>query len=126
MFHASDWSSSPAVASGHTAPYVEGTDLALFPSVVDVAGLNSVSRAVLTNAGSPSSLSCFSSLGTGHCVNKGKNYSQLPNLCNLCAGQDKPPLSDGVLAPHHFPESLSSRAFEDRLFALCFEAFFNP
>jgi uncharacterized protein (UPF0261 family) len=59
MFHASDWSSSPAVASGHTAPYVEGTDLALFPSVVDVAGLNSVSRAVLTNAGDPSSLSSW-------------------------------------------------------------------
>jgi len=38
------------VASGQTAPYIEGTDLVLFPSVVDIAGLNSVSRTILGNA----------------------------------------------------------------------------
>lgn len=38
------------VASGNTAPYVGCCDIMLMYSVVDVAGLNSVSRAVLTNA----------------------------------------------------------------------------
>ncbi|CAL1360888.1 unnamed protein product [Linum trigynum] len=39
------------VASGQTGPYVGTSDLVLFPSVVDVCGINSVSRAVLSNAG---------------------------------------------------------------------------
>src|SRR4051812_7810303 len=38
------------VASGNTAPYVGCCDVALMPSVVDVAGLNAVSREVLANA----------------------------------------------------------------------------
>jgi uncharacterized protein (UPF0261 family) len=38
------------VASGNTAQYVGCCDLALMPSVVDVAGLNVVSREVLANA----------------------------------------------------------------------------
>ena len=38
------------VASGNTAQYVGSSDLILVPSVVDVAGLNSVSRQVLANA----------------------------------------------------------------------------
>ncbi|MGH2352349.1 MAG: Tm-1-like ATP-binding domain-containing protein [Chloroflexota bacterium] len=38
------------VASGNVAPYVGTKDLALLYSVVDVAGLNRLSRAVLTNA----------------------------------------------------------------------------
>ena len=38
------------VASGNTAPYVGCSDIVLVPSVVDVAGLNTVSRRVLTNA----------------------------------------------------------------------------
>jgi uncharacterized protein (UPF0261 family) len=38
------------VASGNTAPYVGCCDIALMPSVVDVAGLNCVSRQVLANA----------------------------------------------------------------------------
>ncbi len=38
------------VASGNVAAYIGGSDLVMFPSVVDVAGLNSVSRRVLTNA----------------------------------------------------------------------------
>jgi uncharacterized protein (UPF0261 family) len=38
------------VASGNTAPYVGCCDIALMPSVVDVAGLNCVSRQVLSNA----------------------------------------------------------------------------
>lgn len=39
------------VASGNTAPYVGCCDLTLMYSVVDVAGLNRVSREVLANAG---------------------------------------------------------------------------
>jgi uncharacterized protein (UPF0261 family) len=38
------------VACGNTAPYVGASDLVLVPSVVDVAGLNSVSRPILANA----------------------------------------------------------------------------
>nr|ABB45848.1 hypothetical protein [Eutrema halophilum] len=39
------------VASGQTEPYVGTSDLVLIPSVVDVSGINSVSRAVFSNAG---------------------------------------------------------------------------
>lgn len=38
------------VASGHTEPYVGTSDLVLIPSVVDVCGLNSVSKVVFSNA----------------------------------------------------------------------------
>ncbi len=38
------------VASGQTAAYVDVSDLVLLPSVVDVAGLNALSRRILTNA----------------------------------------------------------------------------
>jgi uncharacterized protein (UPF0261 family) len=38
------------LASGQTAPYVGTTDLAMLPAVVDVAGLNRVSRAIFSNA----------------------------------------------------------------------------
>lgn len=39
------------VASGQTEPYVGTSDLVLFPSVVDLCGVNNVSRLVLANAG---------------------------------------------------------------------------
>nr|XP_043615536.1 toMV susceptible protein tm-1(GCR26) [Erigeron canadensis] len=39
------------VASGQTEPYVGTSDLVLFPSVVDICGINNVSRVVLSNAG---------------------------------------------------------------------------
>ncbi|KAL2552829.1 hypothetical protein Fot_06448 [Forsythia ovata] len=38
------------MASGYTEPYVGTSDLVLFPSVVDICGINSVSRVVLSNA----------------------------------------------------------------------------
>jgi uncharacterized protein (UPF0261 family) len=38
------------LASGQTRPYVGGSDLALFPSVADVAGLNRLTTTVLSNA----------------------------------------------------------------------------
>lgn len=38
------------LASGNVAPYVGSSDLTMFPSVVDIAGLNSVSRRILANA----------------------------------------------------------------------------
>ncbi|MEC0242341.1 Tm-1-like ATP-binding domain-containing protein [Paenibacillus dokdonensis] len=38
------------VASGNTAPYVGTSDIIMFPSIVDVAGLNSFSTKIFTNA----------------------------------------------------------------------------
>lgn len=38
------------MASGQTRPYVGGADIAMFASVADVAGLNRITRTVLTNA----------------------------------------------------------------------------
>ena len=38
------------VASGNTAPYVGTSDIMMFPSIVDVAGLNSFSIKIFTNA----------------------------------------------------------------------------
>ena len=38
------------LASGQTRPFVGGSDLVLFPSVADVAGLNRLTRTVLRNA----------------------------------------------------------------------------
>jgi len=38
------------MASGDTAPYVDVSDLVLMPSVVDIAGLNPISRRILANA----------------------------------------------------------------------------
>ncbi len=38
------------VASGNTAPYIGSCDISLMPSVVDVSGINRVSRQVLANA----------------------------------------------------------------------------
>ncbi len=38
------------VASGDTKPYVETKDICMMPSVVDIAGLNHVSRRILSNA----------------------------------------------------------------------------
>ncbi|XP_058092007.1 toMV susceptible protein tm-1(GCR26) [Magnolia sinica] len=39
------------MASGQTKPYVGTSDLILIPSVVDICGINSISRAILSNAG---------------------------------------------------------------------------
>ncbi|WOL03860.1 hypothetical protein Cni_G12580 [Canna indica] len=39
------------VASGQTESYIGTSDLILFPSIVDLCGINSVSRLVLSNAG---------------------------------------------------------------------------
>ena len=38
------------LASGQTRPFLEGSDIALFPAVADLAGLNRLTRVVLTNA----------------------------------------------------------------------------
>jgi len=38
------------LASGNTAPYVGAKDIVLFPSIVDVAGINRLSRELLTRA----------------------------------------------------------------------------
>lgn len=39
------------VASGQTQPYIGTSDLVLIPSVVDICGINRVSRVILSNAG---------------------------------------------------------------------------
>lgn len=39
------------LASGNTAPYIGEKDIVLWPSVVDVAGLNRISRLILSRAG---------------------------------------------------------------------------
>jgi len=38
------------LASGNTAPYVDVKDIVMFPSIVDIAGLNRISRALLSRA----------------------------------------------------------------------------
>lgn len=38
------------LASGNTAPYVGAKDIVMFPSIVDVAGLNRISRQILSRA----------------------------------------------------------------------------
>lgn len=38
------------IASGDTSPYVGTTDITMMPSIVDVAGLNRISRTIFTNA----------------------------------------------------------------------------
>src|ERR1051325_4625158 len=38
------------LASGHTAPYVEVKDIVMFPSIVDLAGINRISGEILTHA----------------------------------------------------------------------------
>lgn len=38
------------MASGDTSPYVGASDIAMFPSIVDVAGINSFSAAIFNNA----------------------------------------------------------------------------
>ena len=38
------------LASGDTSPYVQTKDIAMLYSVVDIAGINSISRQILTNA----------------------------------------------------------------------------
>lgn len=40
------------VSSGQTQPYIGTSDLVLFPSVVDICGINSVSSVILGNAAS--------------------------------------------------------------------------
>lgn len=40
------------IASGNLSAYVSASDIAIFPSVVDVAGLNRISRPILSNAAS--------------------------------------------------------------------------
>lgn len=53
------------VASGQTEPYVGTSDLVLFPSVVDICGINNVSRVVLYNAAS-----AFAGMVIGHLDSK--------------------------------------------------------
>ena len=55
------------VASGNVAPYVGPNDIAMMYSVVDIAGLNSISRRVLANAAGMKvvALSCMTNYAAG-------------------------------------------------------------
>jgi uncharacterized protein (UPF0261 family) len=51
------------MASGNTAPYVGPTDIAMMYSVVDIAGLNSISRKVIGNAAHAIAGMCTNEIG---------------------------------------------------------------
>lgn len=54
------------LASGHTAQYVGAKDIVMFPSIVDVAGLNRISRVILQNAaGAICGMVAAAAVGTG-------------------------------------------------------------
>lgn len=52
------------VASGQTESYIGTSNLILFPSVVDICGINSISRLVLCNAGAAAAGMIFAKLYT--------------------------------------------------------------
>ncbi|KAI3500029.1 hypothetical protein L1887_35844 [Cichorium endivia] len=58
------------VASGQTEGYIGTSDLILFPSVVDICGINNVSRVILSNAGA-----AFSGMVSGRLVNAKESSS---------------------------------------------------
>lgn len=63
------------VASGQTEPYVGTSDLILFPSVVDVCGVNSVSKVVLSNAGA-----AFAGMVIGRLERDGGSFGEREKL----------------------------------------------
>lgn len=66
------------VASGQTEPYVGTSDLILFPSVVDICGINNVSRVVLANAGA-----AFSGMVSGWLVNSKESLLSGSDKCTV-------------------------------------------
>ncbi|XP_024977749.1 uncharacterized protein LOC112515272 isoform X2 [Cynara cardunculus var. scolymus] len=58
------------VASGQTEPYIGTSDLILFPSVVDICGINNVSRVILSNAGA-----AFAGMVSGRLVDSKESSS---------------------------------------------------
>ncbi|KNA10077.1 hypothetical protein SOVF_147710 isoform B [Spinacia oleracea] len=56
------------VASGQTQPYIGTSDLVLIPSVVDICGINRVSRVILSNAGAAFAGMVLGSLERSACV----------------------------------------------------------
>ncbi|XP_042463152.1 toMV susceptible protein tm-1(GCR26)-like [Zingiber officinale] len=52
------------VASGQTESYIGTSNLILFPSVVDICGINNISRLVLSNAGAAAAGMIFANLST--------------------------------------------------------------
>nr|GEY65718.1 uncharacterized protein [Tanacetum cinerariifolium] len=66
------------VASGQTEPYVGTSDLILFPSVVDICGINNVSRVVLANAGA-----AFSGMVSGWLMNSKESLLSGSDKCTV-------------------------------------------
>lgn len=94
------------VASGQTEGYVGTSDLILFPSVVDICGINNVSRVVLSNAGA-----AFSGMVSGRILSPKES----------CSGNDKFTLGltmFGVTTPcvNAVKERLNKEGYETLVF----------
>lgn len=94
------------VASGQTESYIGTSDLILFPSIVDVCGINSVSRVILANAGA-----AFAGMVVG----------RLENLKNSRDSNEKPTVGltmFGVTTPcvNAVKEKLIKEGYESLVF----------
>ncbi|CAI9282528.1 unnamed protein product [Lactuca saligna] len=94
------------VASGQTEGYIGTSDLILFPSVVDICGINNVSRVILSNAGA-----AFSGMVSG----------RLMSLKESSSGNDKFTLGltmFGVTTPcvNAVKERLNKEGYETLVF----------
>ncbi|KAJ0753814.1 putative TIM-barrel domain, IGPS, aldolase-type TIM barrel, UPF0261 domain-containing protein [Helianthus annuus] len=66
------------VASGQTEPYIGTSDLVLFPSVVDICGINNVSRVILSNAGA-----AFSGMVSGRLMSLKESVNSGSEKCTV-------------------------------------------
>jgi uncharacterized protein (UPF0261 family) len=73
------------LASGQTRPYVGGSDIVMFPSVADVAGLNRLTRTVLTNAAR-----ALAGMVLGAAEDPGPDPAQLPVVAATMFGVTTP------------------------------------
>ncbi|XP_038882761.1 toMV susceptible protein tm-1(GCR26) isoform X2 [Benincasa hispida] len=94
------------VASGQTESYIGTSDLILFPSIVDVCGINSVSRVILSNAGA-----AFAGMVVG----------RLEKLKDSCDSNEKPTVGltmFGVTTPcvNAVKERLLKEGYESLVF----------
>ncbi|MCR9138670.1 MAG: Tm-1-like ATP-binding domain-containing protein [Alphaproteobacteria bacterium] len=90
------------LASGDTAPYVDVSDIVMFPSVTDIAGLNRLSRVILHNA--------------AHAV-LGMVQAPKPELST-----DKPAIGLSMFGVTTPTVTATAKALEDRFDCLIFHA----
>ncbi len=65
------------LASGQTRPFLEGSDIALFPSVADLAGLNRLTRVALSNAAHALAGMVEARVASGQDLGKGSRQTQV-------------------------------------------------